>query len=150
MTALRYQIPASPLGTQPCLALQNNPRPSIMALPAFPTAVCVFLSRGSRLTALAARLSMRFGNAQAGALIRPSLGLFPFPGAALAVWATGASVSGEGGREKTNKGWGPWPGFIRVTASANVASRLGSLLRAQRGSNSIPVPSSYMCRVMAQ
>lgn len=44
MTALRYQIPASPLGTQPCLALQNNPRPSIMALPAFPTAVCVCVS----------------------------------------------------------------------------------------------------------
>lgn len=42
MTALRYQIPASPLGNAAVPgAAKNNPRPSVMALPALPTAVCV-------------------------------------------------------------------------------------------------------------
>lgn len=53
----------------------NNPRPSIKALPAFPA--LVFLFRGSRMSALAVRLSMRFGTLRP-AVIRSSLGLFPW------------------------------------------------------------------------
>lgn len=66
-------MPASPFGTQPCLALQNDPRSSINAPPLFHP---VFPFRGSRLSAPAARLSMRSGTLRP-AVIRSLLGLFP-------------------------------------------------------------------------
>lgn len=125
MNGLRCLISASPLGTQPCPALQTTPDRA-SRLPRFSTAV--FLIRGSRMSALAARLSMRLGTLRL-AVIRSSLGLFPWCSVGCLMTVP---VLAEKDEKKQKRG-GTLIRFYQGHGVYNVAPRLGLSEQTKEG-----------------